>query len=96
MSLQLMLQSLDDPSVVGSPLLQAVETSMTSSDSEASLVDVVSAVMNLLNVLLRRAGSYMVSWPLANLCLTFVHFRVYQPSFIHKKQDQQYCSSTNV
>ena len=61
LTFQLILQSLDDPMVVGSLLLQAVETSMSSSDIEASLVDVVSGVMSLLNILLRRAGHYMVS-----------------------------------
>ena len=58
--LQLILQSLDDPSVVGSLLIQAVENSISSTDSEASLVDVVSGVMQLLNILLRRAGKYVV------------------------------------
>jgi hypothetical protein len=51
---------LDDPSVVGSLLIQAVENSISSTDSEASLVDVVSGVMQLLNILLRRAGKYVV------------------------------------
>jgi hypothetical protein len=45
---------------VGSLLIQAVETSQSSTDGESSIVDVVNGVMNLLNILLRRAGSYMV------------------------------------
>jgi hypothetical protein len=64
--LQLILQSLDDPSVVGSLLIQAVENSISSTDSEASLVDVVSGVMQLLNILLRRAGKYVVRFSALN------------------------------
>ncbi len=53
----MILQSLDDPSVVGSLLIQAVENSQ---DCDVTLVDVVSGVMQLLDILLRRAGRYMV------------------------------------